>query len=60
MLKEIVRAWGLDPEKVLVKETLSQPHRVLVDATNIEQDQTRVLSNALKKMLREELLTNSD
>ncbi|MCJ7424595.1 site-specific integrase, partial [Candidatus Bathyarchaeota archaeon] len=29
-LKEIIRAWGMDPEEVLTKKALAEPHRVYV------------------------------
>jgi len=27
MLKQVARAWGLDPERILVKEASAYPHR---------------------------------
>ncbi len=56
-LKEIVRAWGLDPEKVLTREALSEPHRAIVGN---EEDQVKALSRALKDMMRKELLSPED
>jgi hypothetical protein len=52
-LKEIARAWGLNPEEVLTKEALSQPHRTVMSNT---EDQVKTLSQALKEMMRKELL----
>lgn len=52
-LKEIVRAWGLDPEKVLTREALIESHRTIVEN---EENQVKVLSRALKDMMRKELL----
>ncbi len=54
MLKEIIRAWGLDPEKILVKEALLEPHRIVV--ANQEEEHIKTLSKALREMLRRELL----
>jgi len=31
VLKEIIRAWRLDSEEVLVRKALSEPHRTYVD-----------------------------
>lgn len=57
MLKEIMSAWGYDPEKVLVKEVLAEPHRtVCAEPSEIRDNEARLLSNALKEMLRKELL----
>jgi hypothetical protein len=56
MLKEIVRAWGLDPEKILVREALSEPHRVVLQPVEREEDQAKTLAGALREMLRRELL----
>jgi hypothetical protein len=56
-LKEIVRAWGLNPEEVLTKETLSRPYA----ATGYgEEEQVKSLSQALKEMMRKELLNGKD
>ena len=30
MLKEMVRSLGMDPDKILVKQAFSQPHRTIV------------------------------
>ena len=56
MLKEIIRAWGMDPERILVKEALMEPHRTMITAEIDEERQTRTLAKALKEMLRRELL----
>jgi hypothetical protein len=56
MLKGIVRAWGMDPEKILVKEALMEPHRVMVSAIDREEEEVKTPSRALREMLRQELL----
>jgi len=33
MLKEIIRAWGYDPEKILITEALAEPHRTICKKT---------------------------
>lgn len=53
-LKEIVRAWGLNPDEILTREALSMPHRV--EVCGREENQVRALSKALKEMMRKELL----
>ncbi len=55
-LKEIIRAWGMEPERILTREALSQPHRAYVGSMESEETQIQALSNALKEMMRKELL----
>jgi integrase len=55
MLKQIVRAWGMDPDKVLVKEAFIEPHRTIVSPLDHEEVQIRALSQALKEMILKEL-----
>ena len=56
MLKEIIRAWGGDPERILTKEALAKPWRTYVSAQEREEDQVKALAVALKEALRKELL----
>ena len=61
MLKEIIRAWGYDAEKVLVKEAMAEPHRtVCAEPSEIRENEVKLLSNALKDMLRKELLNTTN
>jgi len=60
VLKEIIRAWGMNPEQILTKEALSQPHRVCAGPAGDEEDQVKALSSALKEMMRRELLNATD
>jgi integrase len=55
-LKEIIRAWGMDPEEILTKKALAEPHRVYAGPRDREEDQVRALSTALKDMMRKELM----
>lgn len=59
MLKELIRSWGYDPEKILVKDALAVPNRT-VFGTPIKQEENEIklLSNALKQMMKKELLTS--
>lgn len=57
-LKEIIRAWGMNPEKVLAKEALSKPHRTYIEPHRREEEHVKALSIALKDMMRKELLNN--
>jgi hypothetical protein len=53
-LKEIIRAWGLNPEQILTREAPSQPaavHRFSADQENIE---LQVLSKTLHDIISKE------
>ncbi len=56
VLKEMVRAWGLNPEEVLTKEALTRPYTSHVGPVSCEEEQVKSLSVALKDMMRKELL----
>jgi len=53
-LKEIIRAWGLNPEKILTKEALTEPHRTIIGS---EDDQLEILNKALRDIIRQEAAT---
>jgi site-specific recombinase XerD len=57
-LKEICRSWGLNPEQILTKEAMLQPHRTVISNSLADTDNNEIqtLSAALKDMMREELL----
>jgi len=55
-LKEIIRAWGMNPEELLTKRALVTPHRTVVSPQNAEQNQIIELSEALRDIMRKELL----
>ena len=55
-LKAMIKAHGEDPEKYLVREAFTQPHRTYVNPLEREEDQVKILSHALKEMMRKELL----
>ncbi len=52
-LKEIIRAWGLNPEQLLAKEALAQG-AVTIKAADVENHQLAVLANELKQLIRAE------
>ena len=54
LLKELVRGFGLDPEKVLVKDSISEAHRGVV-AGDPTEDQARALWDVLRTRLLSEL-----
>ena len=58
MLKDIVRSWGLEPEKILTREALAEPHRTYVGPDEREKEQIRLLGIALRDSLKRELLAS--
>jgi len=54
-LKEIIRAWGLNPEEILTKQALTEPHRTVIDRAQAEQNQLTQLTAALKQQILKEL-----
>jgi len=57
MLKQMIRTFGYDPEKILIKEALAEPHRTICGnlPTNPEHE-VNLLGNALKEILKREIL----
>jgi site-specific recombinase XerD len=53
-LKEIIRAWGLNPEKVLTREALSQGATARINAEKRENHDLQVLSRTLRDLIRQE------
>ena len=51
-LKEIIRAWGMNPEQILTKQALTMPEATIIT----EENQITELSRALKEMMRKEIL----
>jgi site-specific recombinase XerD len=58
MLKETMRAWGLEPEKFLTKEALAEPHRTYASPQEREEEEVRLLGLALRENLKKELLAS--
>ncbi len=54
-LKEIIRAWGLNPEEILTKNALTKPNRTVIDRSQTENNQIHQLSIALKQQLLNEI-----
>jgi len=59
MLKEMMRAWGLEPEKILTREALSEPHRTYTTADERENNEIRLLGLALKDHIKKELFATT-
>jgi site-specific recombinase XerD len=58
MLKEMMRAWGLEPEKILTSEALAEPHRIYTTREECEDNEMRLLGLALKDHIKKELLAD--
>jgi len=52
ILKTIIRSFGYEPEKILVREALTEPHRTIIN----QDEQTKILNKTLKELLRNEIL----
>ncbi|MEJ2272531.1 MAG: hypothetical protein P8X91_08670, partial [Candidatus Bathyarchaeota archaeon] len=50
-LKEIIRAWGLNPEEILTREAMSKPNRTVVSPPEFENKELKILCNALKEAM---------
>jgi len=57
-LKEMMRAWGLEPEKILTKEALAEPHRAYANSEEREKEDIRLLGAAMRESLKKELITS--
>jgi len=53
-LKEIIRAWGMNPEQILTREALTQGAAVYNSPEDFENQQLAVLSRSLKELIRQE------
>jgi hypothetical protein len=52
-LKVFAQGLGLDPERIMLREALAEPHRFVMDA---EAVQTEALSRAIRESLKSEVL----
>ena len=46
---------AVEPEKILTREALAEPHRTYITSDERENDEIRILSLALKNSLKDEL-----
>ncbi len=59
-LKEIIRAWGLNPDEILTRKALTEPHRTVVDRDMAEESQIQQLTIALKQQMIKEMRENTN
>jgi len=53
-LKEIIRAWGMNPEQILTRDALSDGATTHKNTENLENHQLQLLTNELKHLIRQE------
>lgn len=54
-LKGVSLALGLDPNEVLSREAMVKPHRTIIDPTQRQESDFRILSKTIRKTLIDEL-----
>jgi hypothetical protein len=59
-LKEIIRAWGLNPDEILTRDAMMQPHRTVIDRNQLEQGQLAQLTTALRQQMLKEIRESKD
>jgi hypothetical protein len=57
-LKEIIRAWGLNPDEILTREAMMQPHRTVIDQSQMENSQLAQFTTALRRQMLKEIREN--
>jgi site-specific recombinase XerD len=53
-LKEIIRAWGMNPEQILTRDALNEGAATHKSPEDLENHQLAILSNQLKQLIRQE------
>jgi len=48
-IKEIIRAWGLEPEKILTREALTQGATTYVNPENLENHHLQILTRSIER-----------
>jgi hypothetical protein len=54
-LKEIMRAWGLNPEEILTRDALTRPNITIIDQTQLQNHQLSQLTSALREQMLKEI-----
>ena len=54
-IKEISRAWGLNPDKILAREALTEGATAYIPLEERENNQLQILSRTLKDLIRQEI-----
>jgi hypothetical protein len=53
--KEIIRAWGLNPEEILTRDALTRPNITIIDQSQLENHQLTQLTTALRQQMLKEI-----
>ena len=56
-LRQLIEAWGLNPNEILTKEALTAPHRTIIDP---EQNQIEILNKTLRQAIIKELQSHDN
>jgi len=59
MLKEFTRSLGLDPEKIIIRDAVSEPHRAMASRADDKRAQLAAVGEALKEWIGREALRPS-
>jgi len=59
MVKEFIRGMGMNPEEILARQALAEPHRTYALGKDREEDKIRALCLAFKESLKKELLLSN-
>ena len=54
-LKEIIHSWEMDPDQILAKKALAQPHRIFISSPDKEQIEIQKLRYVLKESIMKEM-----
>ncbi len=57
-LKEIIRAWGLNPEEILTRNALTSPNTTVTDQNQQQNEQLSQLTTALRQQMLKEIREN--
>ena len=53
-LKEIIRAWGMNPEQILARDAITDGATTRRNVEDLENHQLAILSSQLKQLIRQE------
>ena len=59
-LKEIIRAWGLNPEQILTREALNTPARTHINPDTQQNQELNILHHTLRDLIRQETTKITD
>ncbi len=54
-LKELIRAWGMNPEEILTRDAMTKPNATVIQKEQVEQNEIQQLSSILKQQILKDL-----